>query len=277
MDDNNKRRNWNLSTRKHATPNAIRNVNVVNSSRSVLPRSKSSLDIEKINEESSLLAAVSTEVLDSIGKKDNNKFEKFVSNLGDIVKRPERMNVTVVVVEAKNLPDAPEDGGVHGVYCKFSLGNDTFKTKIVPKSYHPQWKEIFNFTHLKDSELNISIWDKGKDKYFMGSCVINLTNLETEKTHDIWQPLDDEFGSLHLLITVCGTRRGATRMNTSFDKIKDAETKYVKKIYKETIVIEVAVFEKNSLEPEHVNSRNISLATADGRIPASSFNIIQSM
>lgn len=38
-------------------------------------------------------------------------------------------------------------------------------------------------------------------------CVIDLSQLEKEKTHELWQELDCGQGSLHMLITLSATAR----------------------------------------------------------------------
>lgn len=41
-------------------------------------------------------------------------------------------------------------------------------------------------------------------------CVIDLMTLERERTHSIWQELEDGAGSLHLLLTISGTTASET-------------------------------------------------------------------
>jgi len=40
--------------------------------------------------------------------------------------------------------------------------------------------------------------------FFVGSAMINLTDMETERTHTICQQLEDDAGTLLLLLTVSG-------------------------------------------------------------------------
>ncbi|CAH2253332.1 jg967 [Pararge aegeria aegeria] len=79
----------------------------------------------------------------------NRKFEVAKKSLTSIV--------NIVLIEAKDLPDAPGNGS-SGLYCKFK-------------------------------------------------CIIDLSQLEKEKTHDLWQELECGFGSVHLLITLSGSER----------------------------------------------------------------------
>ncbi|KAF9419196.1 hypothetical protein HW555_004123 [Spodoptera exigua] len=108
--------------------------------------------------------------------------------------------VNVVIVEAKGLPDKPQDGASHAVYCKFRLGSQSYKSKAVPATRQPQWRESFRLHLRNDQLLTISLWDKGKQKNFMGSCVLDLSTRERERTHDIWQDLDGGY------VTLCTTR-----------------------------------------------------------------------
>lgn len=41
---------------------------------------------------------------------------------------------------------------------------------------------------------------------FVRSCLLDLSKLEKERTHDIWQELDDGYGSVHLSVTMCVVR-----------------------------------------------------------------------
>ncbi|KOB57335.1 putative transmembrane 1 protein, partial [Operophtera brumata] len=91
----------------------------------------------------------------------------------DILKKSWKSIVNVVLIEAKDLPDGPTGN----LYCKFKLGNEDHKSKQVSKS-KPMWCE---------------------------RCLIDISRLDKEKTHDIWQELDCGFGSLHMLVTISGS------------------------------------------------------------------------
>ncbi|KOB69005.1 putative transmembrane 1 protein [Operophtera brumata] len=106
--------------------------------------------------------------------------------------------VSVVIVEARDLPNVSSDGSSHRLYCKIRLGSHTLKSKSVTNSQHPIWRERLQFHRCTDNLLKVSLWDKGKQKSFMGSCVLDLSQLEEERTHDVWHTLDDGFGHVHL-------------------------------------------------------------------------------
>ncbi|XP_072946491.1 multiple C2 and transmembrane domain-containing protein isoform X4 [Epargyreus clarus] len=122
--------------------------------------------------------------------------------------------VTIVLVEAKNLPAMDLDTRSSDPYCKFRLGNEKYKSKVVWKSLHPSWLEQFDL-HLYDDQeqvLEVTVWDKDKQTKddFLGRCTIDLSQLEREKTHSIWQELEDGNGQIFLLLTISGTTQSET-------------------------------------------------------------------
>lgn len=122
--------------------------------------------------------------------------------------------VTIVLVEAKNLPAMDLDTRSSDPYCKFRLGNEKYKSKVVWKSLHPSWLEQFDL-HLYDDQeqvLEVTVWDKDKQTKddFLGKCTIDLSRLEREKTHSIWKDLEDGNGQIFLLLTISGTTQSET-------------------------------------------------------------------
>ncbi|CAH0714873.1 unnamed protein product, partial [Brenthis ino] len=122
--------------------------------------------------------------------------------------------VTIVLVEAKNLPAMDMDTRSSDPYCKFRLGNEKYKSKVVWKTLHPSWLEQFDL-HLYDDQeqiLEVTVWDKDKQTKddFIGRCAIDLSRLEREKTHNIWQELEDGNGQIFLLLTISGTTQSET-------------------------------------------------------------------
>lgn len=158
--------------------------------------------------------AVSTEFMDRLGsgltllKEHGKKVQKYMwkNRKFDILKKSWNSIVTVVLIEAKDLPDSPASGN-NTVQCKFRLGTETFKTKMITKSHRPTWRERFNLHLYDENNLELTVWHKGKQKNFMGRCVIDLSRLEKERTHDLWQQLECGYGEIHLLVTVSGTSR----------------------------------------------------------------------
>ncbi|XP_014281344.1 multiple C2 and transmembrane domain-containing protein isoform X3 [Halyomorpha halys] len=120
--------------------------------------------------------------------------------------------VTIVLIEAKNLSPLDLDSSCDP-YARFRLGNEKYKSKVAYKTLNPSWLEQFDL-HLYDDqahEIEITVWNKGKVKdEFIGRCVIDLSELEREKTHRIKQVLDDCAGHISLLLTISGTTASET-------------------------------------------------------------------
>ncbi|KAL0278274.1 UNVERIFIED_CONTAM: hypothetical protein PYX00_000131 [Menopon gallinae] len=120
--------------------------------------------------------------------------------------------VTIVLVEGKNL-QAMDIDGFSDPYVKFRLGNEKYKSKVIYKTLNPSWLEQFDL-HLYDDqnqELELTIWDKDRSKDdFMGRCCIDLSQLERETTHSLWQDVEEGSGSIHLLLTISGTTASET-------------------------------------------------------------------
>ncbi|CAH0722602.1 unnamed protein product, partial [Brenthis ino] len=143
----------------------------------------------------------------SILRDHGKKFQKYLlkNRKFEVHRKTWSSIVNIVLIEAKDLPDAPANGS-SGLYCKFKLGNESHKSKQVHKT-KPIWRERFNLYLYEDNALEVNVWHKTKQKNFMGRCVIDLSQLEKERTHDIWQKLECGFGSVHLLVTLSGSDR----------------------------------------------------------------------
>lgn len=63
--------------------------------------------------------------------------------------------------------------------------------------------------------------------WFSRSCTLDLLELEPERTHERWQPLDDGFGSVHFALTMCivGKEAAAASSDARLENI--AVEKYV--------------------------------------------------
>lgn len=117
--------------------------------------------------------------------------------------------VTIILIEGKGLV-AMDDNGLSDPYIRFQLGKERYKTKTKPKTLNPKWLEQFDLYLYdnKDTKLDISVFDHdvgGRDD-IMGRAVINISQMEVEKTHLLEQQLEDGAGQIVMLITISGTR-----------------------------------------------------------------------
>ncbi|KAJ8286700.1 hypothetical protein GJAV_G00042190 [Gymnothorax javanicus] len=113
--------------------------------------------------------------------------------------------VSISLIEGRDL--TPMDtNGLSDPYVKFRLGHQKYKSKTMPKTLNPQWREQFDF-HLYEEnggELEITVWDKdaGKRDDFIGRSVLHLSGLSKEHTHKLEVPLEEDKGILVLLVTL---------------------------------------------------------------------------
>ncbi|KAJ8414945.1 hypothetical protein AAFF_G00024680 [Aldrovandia affinis] len=113
--------------------------------------------------------------------------------------------VSISLIEGRDLQ--PMDAnGLSDPYVKFRMGHQKYKSKTMPKTLNPQWREQFDF-HLYEEQggfIDITIWDKdaGKKDDFMGRCQVDLSGLSKEHTHKLDVPLEEGEGRLVLLVTL---------------------------------------------------------------------------
>ncbi|XP_042276780.1 multiple C2 and transmembrane domain-containing protein 1 isoform X4 [Thunnus maccoyii] len=113
--------------------------------------------------------------------------------------------VSISLIEGRGLQ--PMDAnGLSDPYVKFRMGHQKYKSKTIPKTLNPQWREQFDF-HLYEEHggyVDITVWDKdaGKKDDFMGRCTIDLSHLSKEHTHKLDLPLEECEGVLVLLVTL---------------------------------------------------------------------------
>ncbi|XP_068422648.1 multiple C2 and transmembrane domain-containing protein 1 isoform X5 [Clinocottus analis] len=113
--------------------------------------------------------------------------------------------VSLSLIEGRSLQ--PMDAnGLSDPYVKFKMGHQKYKSKTIPKTLNPQWREQFDF-HLYEEQggyVDITVWDKdaGKKDDFMGRCTIDLSHLPKEHTHKLDLPLEEGEGVLVLLVTL---------------------------------------------------------------------------
>ncbi|XP_019372425.1 PREDICTED: multiple C2 and transmembrane domain-containing protein 1 isoform X2 [Gavialis gangeticus] len=113
--------------------------------------------------------------------------------------------VSVTLIEGRGLK-AMDANGLSDPYVKCRLGHQKYKSKIVPKTLNPQWREQFDF-HLYEERggiIDITVWDKdaGKRDDFIGRCQVDLSALSKEQTHKLELQLEEGEGCLVLLVTL---------------------------------------------------------------------------
>ncbi|XP_069446267.1 multiple C2 and transmembrane domain-containing protein 1 isoform X16 [Ovis canadensis] len=113
--------------------------------------------------------------------------------------------VSITLIEGRDLK-AMDSNGLSDPYVKFRLGHQKYKSKIMPKTLNPQWREQFDF-HLYEERggiIDITAWDKdaGKRDDFIGRCQIDLSALSREQTHKLELQLEEGEGHLVLLVTL---------------------------------------------------------------------------
>ncbi|XP_070781251.1 multiple C2 and transmembrane domain-containing protein 1 isoform X7 [Enoplosus armatus] len=113
--------------------------------------------------------------------------------------------VSIALIEGRNL--IPMDpNGLSDPYVKFRLGHQKYRSKTVPKTLSPQWREQFDL-HLYEETggvLEIAVWDRdtGRRDDFIGRCQLDLSTLAKEQTHHLELPLEESRGCVVLLVTL---------------------------------------------------------------------------
>ncbi|KAL6045545.1 hypothetical protein STEG23_026301, partial [Scotinomys teguina] len=113
--------------------------------------------------------------------------------------------VSITLIEGRDLK-AMDSNGLSDPYVKFRLGHQKYKSKIMPRTLNPQWREQFDF-HLYEERggiIDITAWDKdaGKRDDFIGRCQVDLSSLSREQTHKLELQLEEGEGHLVLLVTL---------------------------------------------------------------------------
>ncbi|XP_065909319.1 multiple C2 and transmembrane domain-containing protein 1-like [Dysidea avara] len=114
----------------------------------------------------------------------------------------------VTLLRGKSLL-AMDDNGFSDPYCKFKLGAQKYKSKVMHKTLDPEWKERFELRMYEEesTSLTVEVWDRdiaAKDD-FMGKCHVDLTELAKEMTHNLVLDLDVGVGQIHIQLCITGT------------------------------------------------------------------------
>lgn len=118
----------------------------------------------------------------------------------------------IFLYEAKGLP-AMDRNGLSDFFCKFKLGEEKYKTKVIQETLHPRWNEQFDLFVYDVEERNLEIsvwdWDRAARNDFVGDTVLDLSTLENEKLHDLWLEVHKNglsCGSLHFTVMITGKK-----------------------------------------------------------------------
>ncbi|XP_020145766.2 multiple C2 and transmembrane domain-containing protein 1 isoform X1 [Microcebus murinus] len=137
----------------------------------------------------------------------NTQFQTQSVRLSDLHRKSHlwRGIVSITLIEGRDLK-AMDSNGLSDPYVKFRLGHQKYKSKIMPKTLNPQWREQFDF-HLYEERggiIDITAWDKdaGKRDDFIGRCQVDLSALSREQTHKLELQLEEGEGHLVLLVTL---------------------------------------------------------------------------
>ncbi|XP_065601547.1 multiple C2 and transmembrane domain-containing protein 1 [Cyrtonyx montezumae] len=157
--------------------------------------------------------------------KRSSKFQTQSLRLSDLHRKSQlwRGIVSVTLIEGRELK-AMDANGLSDPYVKFRLGHQKYKSKIMPKTLNPQWREQFDF-HLYEERggiIDITVWDKdaGKKDDFIGRCQVDLSTLSKEQTHKLEMPLEEGEGCLVLLVTLTASA-AVTISDLSVNSLED--------------------------------------------------------
>eukprot|EP00090_Calanus_glacialis_P005273 TRINITY_DN14089_c0_g1_i1.p1 TRINITY_DN14089_c0_g1~~TRINITY_DN14089_c0_g1_i1.p1 ORF type:complete len:766 (-),score=211.93 TRINITY_DN14089_c0_g1_i1:70-2205(-) len=117
--------------------------------------------------------------------------------------------LSLSLIEGKDILGTKDVSGIHELYCKFRLGNESCKSKIVSSSSNPRWSEQFDLLIPDEDqiqELEVKVKDLKSKDVLVGRCSFNLNALEKEKSHQVWIDLENCEGSLFLILAVTGTK-----------------------------------------------------------------------
>ncbi|XP_076010301.1 multiple C2 and transmembrane domain-containing protein 1 isoform X2 [Genypterus blacodes] len=139
--------------------------------------------------------------------KRSSKFQYQSMRLSDVHRKAQlwRGIVSISLIEGHGLQPMDANGR-SDPYVKFRMGHQKYKSKTIPKTLNPQWREQFDFNMYDEQGgfVDITVWDKdaGKKDDFMGRCTIDLSVLSKEHTHRLDVSLEEGEGMLVLLVTL---------------------------------------------------------------------------
>ncbi|XP_026486785.2 multiple C2 and transmembrane domain-containing protein-like [Vanessa tameamea] len=144
-----------------------------------------------------------------------------------LFKKNKIATVSIALIEVTGLEEVVDEKA-RVLLFKFRLGTEKRKCKLVKSvDTKVKFQELFNLSMYDDENiLEITLWDKDT---FMGRCILDLSQLEKERTHKMLLNLEGEFKNIQIffLSTISGTTFG----NTLYD-VDENEIENKKKILK---------------------------------------------
>ncbi|XP_060775117.1 extended synaptotagmin-1 [Neoarius graeffei] len=176
---------------------------------------------ELVQKSSELLEpiTITSPVIEPDEKEKEKESEKLPEDIASIDVRPPCTSpdpnfgtegvLRIHLLEAQNL--IPKDNLMGGMvkgksdpYVKITVGNSTFKSKVIKENLSPTWNEMYELVLASQSasEVCIEVFDKDIDKDdFLGRFHISLSEIIQDQYIDQWFTLEDvKHGSLHLVL-----------------------------------------------------------------------------
>ncbi|XP_075978755.1 multiple C2 and transmembrane domain-containing protein-like [Anticarsia gemmatalis] len=154
-------------------------------------------------------------------KESREKVEKFIlsntkQSLPKYLKRAKVATVTIALIEATGLEtDVIDEKSTRLLCCRFRLGPDKYKSKVIKgNTSEVKWQELFNFNLFEDHIVEVSLWDKD---FCYGRSLIDLSEMEKERTHKMRINLESEVGNSSVQIFILLTISGISLANTLMD------------------------------------------------------------
>ncbi|CAH0761043.1 unnamed protein product [Diatraea saccharalis] len=135
-----------------------------------------------------------------------NRFQFILSNSAKNISQTRMSRKNKVATVTIALIDATIDDKLRFLQCRFRLGVEKCKSKVV-KSNSPKvkWQELFNLNMYEDQfMLETTLLDKDG---FLGRNLLDLSALEKEKTHQLKLDIEGDVADvkIFILLTISGT------------------------------------------------------------------------
>ncbi|GBP74162.1 Multiple C2 and transmembrane domain-containing protein [Eumeta japonica] len=168
---------------------------------------------EKLIDLEDIVIEFEEEIIDSVKSSQPSPSALILSNTtkGDLHKMGRRMRtatLTIALIEVKGLASIVTEDKSNALYCRFRLGAEKCKSKFAKISDNEiKWLEMFNVPVRDEYILEVTLWDKENQDSFLGRAIIDVLDLEKEKTHEMRIKLDGSTQNVEIfmLLTISGT------------------------------------------------------------------------